>query len=279
MGSNPISGSVSSFSGDQGVIILFTMRRTYRSSIKPRSLRHSESKAKKRLLFNLGIIIVLIYVFFNWGLPFIIGSLSFLNKPKSAVVTEDTKIDEAIAPPVLFIPFEATNSASIPISGYSTKLSKIEVYIDEELKAQTTTDAEGKFTTNPVQLNIGSNNIYALTINDSDKKSLPSKNIKVYYSNEKPTLEVTEPGDGAEIKGGDKKVKVAGKTDPNNSITVNGATVIVNSEGNFQTQININDGDNLIAIVASTNFGTTNQTERRVKYTPQDASPSPSPSP
>lgn len=255
------------------------MRRTYRSTIKPRSLRHSESKAKKRLLLNLGIIIVLIYVFFNWGLPFIIGSLSFLNKTKPAVVSEDTKIDEAIAPPVLYIPFEATNSAAIAISGYAKPLVKVEIYIDEELKTQISTDSEGKFTTNPLSLNIGSNNIYALTINDSDKKSLPSKNIKVFYSNEKPTLEISEPADGAEIKGGDKKVKIAGKTDPNNSITVNGATAIVNSEGNFQTQININDGDNLITIVASTNFGTTNQTERRVKYIPQDASPSPSPSP
>jgi hypothetical protein len=250
--------------------------RRYRPTIKPRSLRHSESKAKKRLLINLAVIVTLIYVFFNWGLPFIIGSLSFLNKTKPTSVAEEAKIDEAIAPPVLYIPFEATNSASIAISGYATPLSKVEVYIDEELKAQTTTDSEGKFTTSPLALNLGSNNIYALTINDSDKKSLPSKNIKVYYNNEKPQLEVNEPADGTEIKGGDKKVKVAGKTDPNNSVTVNGATVIVNSEGAFQTTLNLNDGDNTITVTASTNFGTTNQLERKVKYVPQDPSPSPS---
>ena len=255
------------------------MRRpTYRSSFKPRSLRHSESKAKKKLIFNLVIVVVLIYVFFNWGLPFLLGNLSFLNKYKSVKPVEEVKIDEAIAPPVLYVPFEATNSASLPISGYATPLSKVEIYIDDELKSQTNTDAEGKFTSDPIVLNLGSNNLYALTINDKDKKSLPSKTIKLFYSNEKPTLEVREPADGTEIKGGDKKVKVVGKTDPNNSVTVNGSTVIVNSEGNFQTQININDGDNVIAVVSSTNFGTSNQMERRVKYTPQDASPSPSPS-
>lgn len=255
------------------------MRRpTYRSSFKPRSLRHSESKAKKKLIFNLVIIVVLIYVFFNWGLPFLVGNLGFLNKYKTVKPAEKVKIDEAIAPPVLYVPFEATNSASLAISGYATPLSKVEIYIDDELKSQTTTDSEGKFTADPISLNLGSNNLYALTINDKDKKSLPSKTIKLFYSNEKPTLEVSQPADGMEITSGDKKVVVSGKTDPNNSVTVNGATVIVNSEGNFQTTININDGDNVITVISSTNFGTTNQTERRVKYTPQ-ASPSPSPSP
>ncbi|HLC88336.1 MAG TPA: hypothetical protein VJG66_04770 [Patescibacteria group bacterium] len=256
------------------------MRRpSYRSTFKPRSLRHSESKAKKKLILNLVIVVVLIYVFFNWGLPFLVGNLSFLNKYKSVKPVEEVKIDEAIAPPVLYVPFEATNSASLAINGYATPLSRVEIYLDDELKSQTTTDSEGKFTTDQISLNLGNNNIHALTINDKDKKSLPSKTIKLYYSNEKPTLEVSEPADGAEIKGGDKKVKVSGKTDPNNSVTVNGSTVIVNSEGNFQTQININDGDNVITIVSSTNFGTTNKLERRVKYTPQDPSPSPSPSP
>lgn len=257
------------------------MRRVnrYRPSFKPRSLKHSESKAKRKLIFNLVLIVVLIYVFFNWGLPFLVGNLGFLNKYKSVKPIEEVKIDEAIAPPVLYVPVEATNSASIPISGYATPLSKVEIYIDDELKSQTSADTEGKFTSEEILLNLGSNNLYAITINDANKKSLPSKTIKLFYSNEKPILEVIEPGDGTEIKGGDKKIKIIGKTDPKNSVTVNGATVIVNSEGNFQTEINLNDGENVITVVSSTNFGTTSQTERRVKYTPQEPSPSPSSSP
>lgn len=225
------------------------------------------------------LVIVLVFVFFNWGLPFIVGSLSFLNKNKPSQAVTETKIDEAIAPPVLFIPFESTNSASLPISGYATPLTKVELYVDDELKSLLQTDSEGKFTAESISLNLGTNNIYAVTVNDADKKSLPSKTIKLYYSNEKPSLEVTQPTDGTEIKGGDKKVTVSGKTDPNNSVTVNGSTVIVNSEGNFQTSIGINDGDNVITIIASNNFTNTNQIQKTVKYTPQDPSPSPSSSP
>lgn len=244
------------------------VRSRYRQTFKPRSLRHSESRAKRKLIFNLVAIIVVLYIFFTWGLPFIIGHLSFLNKNKKVIPAEELKIDEAITPPVLYIPFEATNSAQLPIAGYSTPLSRVEVYIDDELKAQVSTDSEGKFQTSPISLNLGTNNINSVTVNDKDKKSLPSKNIRLYFNNEKPELTISEPNDGFEVKGGDKKVKVAGKTQANNSITVNGSTVILDSEGNFQTTISINEGDNTITVVASDTFGNTNQSEKRVKYTP-----------
>lgn len=255
------------------------MRRPiYRSSFKPRSLRHNESRAKKKLIFTLVVILGLTYVLFVWILPFLIGQLSFLNKRNTTVDAESLKIDEAIAPPVLYIPYEATNSASLEFTGYAAPLSRVELYLDGEIKTQTSTDSEGKFTTPPVTLNLGTNNITAVTISDSEKKSLPSKIIKLYYSNEKPTLEVSEPTDGAVITG-DKKVKVSGKTDVNNSITVNGSTVIVDSEGNFQTIIPLNDGENVLVIKASNTFGNNAETSRKVNYPPSEPSPSPSANP
>lgn len=244
------------------------MRRRYRQTFKPRSIRKSESRAKKRLIFNLVLIVLLIYVFFTWGLPFIVGSLSFLNKYKTDKPQDVVRIDDAITPPILSIPFESTNSAQLKISGYSMSLSKVEIYIDDELKNQTSTDSNGKFESDPISLNLGTNNIYAVTINDADKKSLPSKTIKVYYSDEKPSLDISEPSDNAEIKGGDKKIKVVGKTDKDNNVTINGSTIIVNSEGAFQAEIPLNEGDNVITIAASNNFGNSNSLEKRVKYTP-----------
>lgn len=231
------------------------------------------------MIFNLVFVVVLVFVFFMWGLPFIVGSLSFLNKSKPKTIVDVPLVDEAIAPPVLFIPFESTNSATLSISGYSTPLTKVNLFIDDELKSQVQTDSEGKFTTEGLSLNLGTNNIYAITVNDADKKSLPSKTIKLYYNNEKPTLEVTAPVDGTEIKGGEKKVTVSGKTGPDNTITVNGSTVIVSSEGIFQTSIGLSEGDNIITVVASNKFGNTNQIQKTIKYLPQDPSPSPSSTP
>jgi hypothetical protein len=57
-------------------------------------------------------------------------------------------------------------------------LYKVEVYIDDELKSQTTTDS--KVNSHRLnRLNLGSNNLYALTINDKDKKPA-FKTIKLF---------------------------------------------------------------------------------------------------
>lgn len=238
-----------------------------RSSFKPRSLRRYESKAKNKLLSTIVIGGILVLIFLFWGLPTLIGGLSFINKLKDSpkIVTEE---DAAIAPPVLNIPYEATNTAAIRINGFTTPNSDVEIYIDDKLKTTTRSGTDGRFTTDEITLLFGTNNIYGKTVNEGGKKSLDSKTIRLVYSNEKPKLEISSPTDNQEIKGGDKKIVVAGKTDPLNSINVNGTTAIVNTEGNFNMTLNINEGDNFIKIVAADNFGNTNQIERKVIYTP-----------
>jgi len=241
-----------------------------RYTYKPRSLRKQEKKTTIRLVTNLAIAVVFVFIMINWGLPFLIGSLSFFNKYRASEQKKSAPIEEdsAIPPPVLNIPFEATNTATIKINGYSSADSKVELYVDEELKATVETGSDGSFTADNIALSLGTNNIYGQTINEKDKKSLSSKNIKVYYSNEKPKLEVSEPQDGQEIKGGDKKVRVSGTANPENSVAVNGSTVILGKDGKFTTEISINEGDNDITVTATDQFGNSNQLSKKVKYTP-----------
>jgi formylmethanofuran dehydrogenase subunit C len=118
-----------------------------------------------------------------------------------------------------------------------------------------------------ISLSIGTNNIYGKTIM-GDKQSLESKTIKLYYDSEKPKVDITSPTDNQEIKGGDKKIRVAGNTDPQNSITINGSTVIVNGAGDFATDVNINEGDNTLTITVTNRFGNSTSVERKVKYLP-----------
>lgn len=247
----------------------YSQRLSQRSSYKPRSVRRLEQRSKKNILITIGIVLFLVYFLLTWGLPALIGSLSIFNKLKPTENNNSLSAveDAAIAPPVLNIPFESTNSAQIKISGYAAPKTTVEIYLDSVVTDTVTVDNSGQFEAHDISLSEGSNNIHGVTI-DGDKKSLPSKNIRVYFSNEKPKLEVTEPGDGTQKSGGDKRIRVAGKTDPNNRITINGVTAIVNSEGNFGTDINLNDGENVLTIMAISAVGNTTQIERRVTYTP-----------
>lgn len=236
----------------------------YYPQFRSRSIRRSESKAKTRLFLTLIVSGLILALFIFWGLPTLVSGLSFLNKNKS--VPQSPVSDPAIAPPVLNIPYEATNSASIRVHGYSSPNSQVEIYLDGDLKTTTQADDNGKFTTDEVSLSIGQNNISGKTVNLSGKKSLPSKTIILIYSNQKPKLEISSPSDNQQIKGGDKKIIVAGSTNPLNSVTINGTAAIVRNDGTFSVTIPINDGDNTIAIGATDQFGNTNQIERRVTY-------------
>lgn len=249
--------------------------RRYRSAYKPRSVKKLEQKVRNRILGAILIIFLVGYVFINWGLPAFIGSLSIFNKTKHSTTGNNLIEDPAIAPPVLNIPFESTNSAQLKISGYSTPKSKVEIYLDDELKTTVTTDEFGSFTSEFLTLSEGTNNIYGRSINEdqvsnaSDKKSLPSKTIKLLFSNEKPVLEISEPEDNKQIKGGDKKVHINGKTDAQNSVMVNGITVIVNNDGNFSTDVSINEGDNNISITAQNTVGNITKIDRKVNFSPE----------
>ena len=236
-----------------------------KAGYKPRSIRRYESRARNRLVATLIISLSLLVIFVVWGLPALVNGLSILNnfKPKAAVSSVE---DTAIAPPVLYIPFEATNSATIRISGYASANSKVEVYLDEDLKDIVSVAADGTFITDPISLSLGKNNIYGKTVNNRGKKSLASKTIQLIYNNEKPKLELSSPPDNQQIQGGDKKITVSGQTDPLNSVTINGITAIVNQNGSFSSSVPINEGDNLISVVATDQFGNTNQVDRKVTY-------------
>lgn len=222
----------------------------------------------KRLLSTLLIVGFLIYALLAWILPFFIGGLSFLNnfksQPKSTTpVSENT----TLAPPVLNIPFEATNTATIKIKGYSTPNSSVEIYLDDNLSTTVKVKDDGSFLSDNISLSLGTNNIYGKTVDDKGQKSLPSKPIQVDYSNEKPKLDLNSPSDNQVIQG-DKKVTVSGSTNAgkNISLTVNGIVVIVDGNGNFSKTIEINDGDNNITVTATDRSGNTTQLSRKVTY-------------
>lgn len=236
---------------------------------QPRSIRRMERKSQKNIFISFIVAVVIIYSLVTWGLPALVGSLSFFNKFKPTTKPNPASETTVIAPPVLNIPFEATNSSSIKISGYSTPKHKVEIYIDDELKNTAEVAEDGSFKTDEILLNFGTNNIYGKSVNEDGVKSLASKTIKLTYSNEKPKLEITEPTDGQQIKGGDKRINVSGKTDPQNILTVNGNTVIVNGDGNFSKTLDINEGDNIISIIATDSVGNSTQIERKVTYSAQ----------
>ncbi len=239
--------------------------RRYRHTYRPRSLKRTESKNKAKFIWSIIISLALLYVLFQWVLPLFVGELSIFSKSAPKEQSEEAV---SLAPPVLNIPYEATSTASIVIKGYATPKSKVKIYLDDSLVSEADSDSDGSFTSNSINLLEGTNNIYGKTVDDKKNESLPSKKIQVFYSGEKPNLEISEPEDNKEIKGGDKKVLVRGNTDPENELTINGFRVILSPDGTFSSEISLAEGDNTITIAAVNKVGNSTSIEKRVKYVP-----------
>lgn len=233
--------------------------------------RRWEKKSRKRLYLTIIIVGILLYSFFTWFMPALIGGLSFVNQFKSTPAPQ-TPVSENItlAPPVLNIPFEATNSAVIQIKGYASPNTSVKIYVDDDLKSTTKTSDGGDFVSDEITLSLGTNNIYGEAVDDKDNKSLPSKTIRLIYGNEKPELSLESPSDNQTVSGGDKKVSVTGKVSPKEgmSVTINGMIIILKDNGGFSQTVDINEGDNNIIVIAKDRTGNIAQITRNVIYTP-----------
>lgn len=236
-----------------------------------RSVKRLARKSRRNFILTLIIVVFLIYSTFTWLLPSLINGLGLVKsiiKPSQKILSQPKELLGTLAPPVLNIPYEATNTAQIDIRGYATPNSKVKIYLDDEPKQTVSVLDDGSFEIANVILSLGTNNIYGTTINDQDKESLPSKTIRLIYDNEKPVLEIFEPEDGKNIEGGGKKVKVRGKSEPQAKVFVNDTLVVVSSDGTFNMDYPLNEGDNIITIKSVDRANNSTETVRRVTFKP-----------
>lgn len=77
-----------------------------------------------------------------------------------------------------------------------------------------------------------------------------------------PTLTITSPVQESIVK--EKKLDILGITNPDATITVNGVSVTVRSDGRFFTQISLDPGVNTITVLATSRFGKTTTILRKV---------------
>ena len=235
-----------------------------------RAVKRFARKSRRNFIITLIIVILLAYFTLTWILPAFINSLGFIKNivQPSEKKSVQTSQDSVLAPPVLSIPYEATNSAQIDIKGFGTPDSKVKLYIDDESTQTVDVPSDGSFTFEKVDLNLGTNNIYGKTLDEKENESLPSKTIKLIFDNEKPPSTISEPEDGKNIQGGDKKVKVSGKTEVGVKIFINDNQVIVDKDGNFSSEQLLNDGENTVTVKAVDSASNTNEIQRVVTYTP-----------
>lgn len=222
-----------------------------------------EKKALHKIVLSIVGIIVVLIILVKVAIPALINFSLFLANLRgdnNTATSTSKNSPNYIIPPIFSSTFTATNSATVNLNGTAQSKEQVILYVNNNPVATQDVKDDGTFTFKGITLSPGDNTIKARAKKDN-KLSDYSDSMTITFRNNQPTLTVDTPHDGDHVS--NSTVQVYGKTDPDDTVTVNGFVAIVDSNGQYSYNLTLQNGDNQIKIIAQDNAG--NQTEKDLK--------------
>lgn len=242
----------------------------YHSRRERRSrLSDQESKRLMRqslLLIIIGIILLIGFVFA--GIPLLFKVAIYLGDLRSS--SGPLEIQDTIPPatPQLNTLPTATVSATLSLTGFAEAQAQVDLYHNGIVADTTTVSETGEFTLNSVSLDQNLNHFYVIARDNSGNQSLPSSTQTVIFDSQAPNLLISTPQDGQQFYGTNEAIiMIKGTTDPDVSVQINNHAVVVSSDGSFTDRLSLNEGNNVINVVATDSAGNQAQIQLSVSYT------------
>lgn len=228
---------------------------------RSRLSRKYENKSKQNLILSILGIAVILFILFRYGIPFLSDTSFFVGQitNKESSDTKKTQTSTFVSSPHLDTLPLTTNAKTVKISGTALAGLKVEIYLNGSKFKETTVDKNGNFETS-IDLSEGENIVKARSIS-GDSKSDFSDSQTISFKKSNPNLTIDSPHDGDNLSGGNQTT-VSGKTDPQNSVTVNDFLAIIDSNGNWSYGLTLVNGSNEIRVVAIDQAG--NKTEKSI---------------
>ncbi|MEK7110208.1 MAG: hypothetical protein AAB876_03210 [Patescibacteria group bacterium] len=223
-----------------------------------------EKKLKNKIILYFAVFLLVIYFIFTFGIRLLLNTSSFISglfpqpsaKPLSKIEDNFSSIDISSIP-------QATNSARIIITGSILNFDVLEFYINAK-KVTEIEFSSDTFSEEIGDLEKGDNNIYIKAKSKDNKIEKNTITYKVFYKDEKPKLEITEPLDN--LTTNNQEIKVKGGTDKETYVRVNDLPVVVDANGNFETTVRLKDGENQIVATAQDIAGNIETKTQKIIY-------------
>jgi len=190
----------------------------------------------------------------------------FVDQLRGSTPKDQQQSQTIILSPLLDPLPTAINSTEIQITGKAKGDVTILLFVNEEQWEKVKVKEDGSFTFSNVKLKEGTNTISAKATDEKNNTSDLSEILTVQVKKSKPTLDITSPSDSAQISGETGVMTVTGKTDQDNSVTVNERFVVVKSDGSFSYDLSLSEGEQTITIIAKDIAGNETKIERKVTY-------------
>jgi hypothetical protein len=231
-----------------------------------RLTRVADRKERRRLILAIAGIIGIFILILAFGLKALIGFSLLVEKLRGGSPATTQQQQTVILPPTLDPPASATNSATIAVTGKGQSELTLILYINNKEFKQTPVAKDGTFAVSSVPLTSGANTISAKLTDTKGNLSDLSNIVSVTYGNTPPKLVISDPADNSTVSGDSNAVTVNGMTDDNVTVTINDRVVVIKTDNSFSYSYPLNDGDNILNIVATDAAGNQTTIQRKVTY-------------
>ena len=226
--------------------------------------RKSEEQTTKKT-FALGLLTVIVFILvIAFGLPFLVKFSVFLGEAK---IKKEGTVKEKILPPLpprIVLPYDATSSAKINISGFAEANVDVELLKNDVSFGKSKVSEGGDFTFSDVNLDEGENTFTTIAISEKGGSSEPSKQLVIVYDNKAPEFTMINPStDNIKVDVAD--FEVSGQSEKGVSVLVNNQVAMVDDAGKFRTKVQLNAGKNDIEIKVRDAAG--NETKKNISIT------------
>lgn len=218
---------------------------------------------RKTYLF-LGSGFLFLIIFFLIGIPFLVDFSAYLSTLLSPKKTVQKKQARYIQQPQLEVAYEATNSATIKITGFGAINTDTGLYVNNRL-VKNVLNKSGSFTFADVNLTLGDNEIYVVAKDKASDKEAKSEILTVAYDNKKPEFTLDNLNDNQEFRL-NNQITIKGKLNEEGTVYINDRFVLVNADKTFSTDYQLNDGDNKLKFVVLDKAGNKFEKEITVKF-------------
>lgn len=233
-----------------------------------RHARVQDKRATRKGITLLVLSAILLIGMLFFGMPILskfAGIVLDLKGSNQATIVEDKTPP---APPQFSpSPPITAKEASITVTVRAEAGSTLKIFHNDTQLVETIVDNTSKFE-RKITLFTGANFLWAVASDQAGNESTKSSIWEIVYDKTAPLIEITSPKDGEEFFGDKKSVPVDGATEEGVKITVNDRLAIVSPEGKFSQKVNLQEGENIILVVATDKGENTTEREIRVKYSP-----------
>lgn len=224
--------------------------------------RQEKLQVKKSFYLSLISIIIAVLIL-TFGIGVLGGFADLLNKIFTNENSNDGKSTTVQAPLLDELPI-ATNSAKLRISGLALEGKKVLFYINDEKAGEADVSGD-RFSYEDLILHEGANDVKVKSQSENQTESDFSKSYKVIFDQKEPELTIDSPTEGQTFSG-NNRISIKGKSEKDAQVYANGFLANVNSDGNFEVFVPLNEGDNEIEVRAIDIAGNVKSQKIKVRF-------------